>query len=193
MELAHKTLGMLGCGRIGREVARRAQAFSMQVLAYDPVVSAAQARRVGVTLLGKEEVLRQADMVSIHAGLPGGLSAMRPLLGKQELALLKPGAYLVNCARGGLIDEAALLQALDEGRLAGAALDVFSQEPIGEHAALHRLLSHERVLVTPHLGASTQEAQERVALEVARHVISALRGDTLLGALPPSYPLPSTA
>ena len=193
MELAHKTLGMLGFGRIGREVARLAQAFSMQVLAYDPLVSAAQARRVGVTLLGKEEVLRQADMVSIHAGRPGGLSAMQPLLGKQDLALLKPGAYLVNCARGGLIDEAALLQALDEGRLAGAALDVFSQEPIGEHAALHRLLLHERVLVTPHLGASTQEAQERVAVEVARHVISALRGDTLVGALPPSYPLPSTA
>jgi D-3-phosphoglycerate dehydrogenase len=166
------------------------------VLAVDPLVSAAQAKRVGVTLLSQEEVLRRADVVSVHAGLPGGVSARgatRPLLGKQELALLKPGAYLVNCARGSLIDEAALLEALDGGRLAGVALDVFSQEPVGDDALLQRLLAHERVLATPHLGASTSEAQERVAVEVARNVLSALRGDTLGGALPPSYPLPSPA
>ncbi len=192
VELAHKTLGILGFGKIGREVARLAQAFSMQVLAADPLVSAAQARRVGVTLLGQEEVLRQADVVSLHVGLPGGVSAVgatRPLLGKQELALLKRGAYLINCARGGLLDEVALLERLERGHLAGAALDVFSQEPIGDNVVLRRLLSHERVLATPHLGASTKEAQERVALEVARNVISALRGDTLIGAIPPSYPL----
>lgn len=197
-ELAHKTLGILGLGKIGREVARLAQAFAMQVLAADPLVSATQAQRVGVTLLSLEEVLQRSDVVSIHAGLPGGVStvgATRPLLGKQELALLKPGAYLVNCARGGLLDEAAVLEALDEGRLAGAALDVFSQEPITGHgddgvdAVLHRLLAHERVLATPHLGASTQEAQARVAVEVARNVVAALRGDTLVGALPPAYPL----
>jgi len=188
-ELAHKTLGILGLGKIGREVALRAQAFSMLVVAADPLVSAAQALRMGVTLLGKEEVLRQAEMVTIHVGLPGGLSAIRPLIGKQELALLKLGAYLVNCARGGLIDEAAVLEALKQGRLAGVALDVFSQEPIGDDTVLRHLLEHERVLATPHLGASTQEAQERVGIEVARNVISALRGDTLGGAIPPSYPL----
>lgn len=90
---------------------------------------------------------------------------------------------------GGLIDEAALLEVLEQGRVAGAALDVFSQEPIGNNPVLRRLLAHERVLATPHLGASTGEAQARVALEVARHVVSALRGDTLVGGLPPAYPL----
>ena len=189
VELSSKTLGILGLGKIGREVALRAQAFGMRVLAYDPVISAEQARRVGVILLGQEEVLRQADVVTLHAAPVGGIQAMRPILGARELALLKPGVYLVNCARGGLLDEAALLEALERGRVAGAALDVFSQEPIGDDAVLRRLLSHERVLATPHLGASTSEAQARVALEVARHVISALRGDTLVGALPPSYPL----
>ena len=136
VELANKTLGILGLGKIGREVALRAQAFAMQVLAADPVVSAEQARRVGVTLLGKEEVLRQADVVTLHAAPAGDMHAMRPILGARELALLKPGAYLVNCARGGLLDEAALLEALEQGRLAGAALDVFSQEPIGDNARL---------------------------------------------------------
>jgi len=193
VELAHKTLGLLGFGKIGREVARLAQAFSMQVLAADPLLSAEQAKRVGVTRLGQEEVLRQADVVSLHAGLPGGLSAPTPLLGKQELALLKTGSFLINCASGGLLDEAALLAALDEGRLAGAALDVFSQEPVGDDALLHRLLAHERVLATPHLGASTREAQERVGIEVAWNVLSALRGDTLFGALPPSYTRSSPA
>lgn len=193
MELANKTLGILGLGRIGREVALRAQAFAMQVLAYDPVVSAEQARRVGVTLFGKEEVLRQADIVTPHAAPAGDMHAIHPILGARELALLKPGAFLVNCARGGLLDEAALLEVLERGRLAGVALDVFSQEPVGDNAVLRRLLSHERVLATPHLGASTREAQARVALEVARHVISALRGDTLVGALPPAYPLPRPA
>jgi D-3-phosphoglycerate dehydrogenase len=192
VELAHKTLGILGLGRIGREVALRAQAFAMQVLASDPMVSAEQARRVGVTLLSKEEVLRQADIVTLHAAPAGDMHAMRPILGEHELALLKPGAFLVNCARGRLIDEAALLEALEQGRVAGAALDVFSQEPIGDNPVLRRLLAHERVLATPHLGASTAEAQERVALEMARHVIAALRGDTLVGGLPPSYPLASS-
>ena len=111
---------------------------------------------------------------------------MRKLLGARELSLLKPGAYLVNCARGNLVDEQALLAALTEGRLAGVALDVFSQEPIGDDAVLRQLLAHERVIATPHLGASTVEAQVRVATEVARNIISALRGDTLFGvaALP---------
>lgn len=189
VELAHKTLGILGLGRIGREVALRAQAFAMQVLAYDPLLSAEQARRVGVTLLGKEETLRRADIVTLHAAPAGDMHALRPILGARELALLKPSAFLVNCARGGLIDEAALLDVLEQGRLAGVALDVFSQEPIGDDPVLRRLLAHERVLATPHLGASTGEAQERVALEVVRHVIAALRGDTLVGGLPPAYPL----
>jgi D-3-phosphoglycerate dehydrogenase len=189
MELANKALGILGLDKIGREVARLAQAFGMRVLAYDPVVSAEQAWRVGVILLGQEEVLRQADIVTLHAAPLDGGQAKRPILGVRELALLKPSAYLVNCSRGSLLDEAALLEALEQGRVAGAALDVFSQEPIGADPVLRRLLAHERVLATPHLGASTSEAQARVALEVVRNVIAALRGDTLVGALPPSYPL----
>jgi D-3-phosphoglycerate dehydrogenase / 2-oxoglutarate reductase len=189
VELSNKVLGILGLGKIGREVARRAQAFSMRVLAFDPNLSAAQAQQAGVTLLGKEDVLRQADFVTLHAALPPGSKGSRSLIGARELELLKPGAYLVNCTRGGLIDEAALLAALNLGRLAGVALDVFSQEPIGGDDVVQHLLAHERVLATPHLGASTGEEQARVALEIARNVVTALRGDTLLDALPPSFPL----
>lgn len=190
VELSGKTLGILGLGKIGREVARLAQAFSMRVLACDPFVAVGQAQQAGVMMLSQAEVLQQADFVTLHAALPPGPGEAATLIGARELRLLKPGAYLVNCARGSLVDEAALLAALEQGCLAGAALDVFSQEPVEDDPVLRRLLSHERVLVTPHLGASTREAQARVALEVARHVISALRGDTLIGALPPAYPFP---
>ena len=181
VELHGKVLGILGLGRIGKEVARRAQAFGMRVIASDPFVSAKHGQQVGVTLHSKEEVLQRADFVTLHATLSQDTSGTRRLLGSRELSLLKPGAYLVNCARGNLIDEQALLAALTEGRLAGVALDVFSQEPIGDDAVLRQVLAHERVLATPHLGASTVEAQVRVATEVARNIIAALRGDTLYG------------
>ncbi len=182
VELAGKLLGIIGLGRIGTEVARRAQAFSMRVIASDPFVSSQQAQQIGVRLQSKEEVLQHADFVTLHAAITENKDDHPKLLGARELALLKPGAYLVNCARGNLIDEQALLCALTEGRLAGVALDVFSQEPIGsDHAILKHILLHERVLATPHLGASTMEAQVRVATEVARNIIAALRGETLLG------------
>ena len=186
VELHHKVLGIIGLGRIGKEVARRAQAFGMRVIASDPFVSAKQGQQVGVTLYSKEEVLQRADFVTLHATLSQDTGGTRRLLGSRELSLFKPGTYLVNCARGSLIDEQALLAALTEGRLAGVALDVFSQEPIGDDTVLRQLLAHERVLATPHLGASTIEAQVRVATEVVRNIISALRGDTLYGvaALP---------
>jgi D-3-phosphoglycerate dehydrogenase len=186
VELHGKVLGILGLGRIGKEVARLAQAFGMRVIASDPFVSAKQGQQVGVTLHSKEEVLQRADFVTLHATLSQDTSGTRRLLGAREISLLKSGAYLVNCARGNLVDEQALLSALTEGRLAGVALDVFSQEPIGDDAVLRQLLAHELVLATPHLGASTVEAQVQVATEVARNIISALRGDTLYGvaALP---------
>jgi D-3-phosphoglycerate dehydrogenase / 2-oxoglutarate reductase len=187
VELHHKVLGIIGLGRIGKEVARRAQAFGMRVIASDPFVSATQGQQVGVTLHSKEEVLQRADFVTLHATLSQDTSGTRALLGARELSLLKPGAYLVNCARGNLIDEQALLAALTEGRLAGVALDVFSQEPIDDDAVLKQLLAHEQVLATPHLGASTVEAQVRVATEVARNIISALRGDTLYGVATPQF------
>jgi D-3-phosphoglycerate dehydrogenase / 2-oxoglutarate reductase len=154
----------------------------MRVIAGDPLVSTRQAQQVGVTLHSTEEVLQRADFVTLHATLTEEKEGMRTLLGTRELSLLKPGAYLVNCARGNLIDEQALLTALNEGRLAGVALDVFSQEPISDDMVLRQLLAHERVIATPHLGASTIEAQIRVATEVARNIIAALRGDTLYGA-----------
>jgi D-3-phosphoglycerate dehydrogenase / 2-oxoglutarate reductase len=181
VELHGKVLGIIGLGRIGKEVARRAQAFGMRVIASDPFVSATQGQQVGVTLHSKEEVLQRADVVTLHATLSQDTSGTRRLLGSRELSLLKLGAYLVNCARGSLIDEQALLSALTEGRLAGAALDVFSQEPIGDDAVLRQVLAHERVIATPHLGASTVEAQVRVATEVVRNIIAALRDDTLYG------------
>jgi D-3-phosphoglycerate dehydrogenase / 2-oxoglutarate reductase len=188
VELHGKVLGIIGLGRIGKAVAQRAQAFGMRVIACDPFVSAKQGQQVGVTLHSKEDVLQRADFVTLHAALTNDESGTRRLLGTRELRLFKPGAYLVNCARGSLIDEQALLTALNEGRLAGVALDVFSQEPIGDDTVLRQLLAHERVIATPHLGASTVEAQVRVATEVARNIISALRGDTLYGVTTLSFP-----
>jgi D-3-phosphoglycerate dehydrogenase len=188
VELHDKVLGIIGLGRIGKAVAQRAQAFGMRVIASDPFVSAKQGQQVGVKLHCKEEVLQRANVVTLHAALNEEKGGTRKLLGARELALLKPGAYLVNCARGSLIDEMALLSAINEGRLAGVALDVFSQEPIGDETLLKQLLAHERVLATPHLGASTAEAQVRVATEVARKIISALRGDTLNGVTTLSFP-----
>jgi len=192
IELHGKVLGIIGLGKIGKEVAQRAKSLGMRVIACDPFLSAKQGQHVGVALHSKEEVLPRADFVTLHAALNEEKSGTRKLLGSRELSLLKPGAYLVNCARGSLIDEQALLAALTEGRLAGVALDVFSQEPIGDDTVLRQLLSHERVIATPHLGASTVEAQVRVATEVARYIISALRGDTLYGVttlpFPPAKP-----
>jgi D-3-phosphoglycerate dehydrogenase / 2-oxoglutarate reductase len=191
VELHGKVLGIIGLGKIGKAVAQRAQVCGMRVIACDPFVSAKQGQQVGVTLHSKEEVLQRADFVTLHAALNEDNGGTRKLLGSRELSLLKPGAYLVNCARGSLIDEQALLSALNKGRLAGVALDVFSQEPIGDDTVLRQLLAHERVIATPHLGASTVEAQVRVATEVVRNIIAALRGDTLYGVAPLSF-LPTT-
>ena len=192
IELHGKVLGIIGLGKVGKEVAQRAKSLGMRVIASDPFLSSTQGQQVGVALHSKEEVLPRADFVTLHAALANDESGTRKLLGARELQLLKPGAYLVNCARGSLIDERALLAALNEGRLAGVALDVFSQEPIGDDLVLRQLLAHERVIATPHLGASTIEAQVRVATEVARNIIAALRGDTLFGvstlSFPPSKP-----
>ena len=188
VELHGKVLGIIGLGKIGKEVAQRAKSLGMRVIACDPFLSAKQGQQVGVTLHSKEEVLPRADFVTLHATLANDESGTRKLLGARELHLFKPGAYLVNCARGSLIDEEALLAVLNEGRLAGVALDVFSREPIGDNTVLRQLLTHERVLATPHLGASTAEAQVRVATEVARNIIAALRGDTLFGVATLSFP-----
>jgi len=143
-------------------------------------------------MLSMEEVLQQADFVTLHTSLIGGPQGTRGLIGMHELQLLKPGARLINCARGGLIDEEALLNALQENRLAGVALDVFSQEPVGDNEMLQRLLAHERVIATPHLGASTKEAQLGVATDVAEQIVAVLRGGFPRAAVNAPLILPET-
>ena len=171
VEVRNKTLGVIGLGRIGTEVAKRAQGLGMDVIAYDPYVSAEHASRFGIRFTTElEELLRRSDFVTLHTPLT---EATRGLIGERELALMKPTARLINCARGGLIDEEALLRALDEGRLAGAALDVFTQEPPPPD---HPLLKHPKVVLTPHLGGSTQEAQASVAEEIAQQILTVLEG-----------------
>ena len=169
IEVRNKTLGIAGLGRVGTEVARRAQSFGMRLVGFDPFVAPEYARRIGVELLTLDEMLAQADFVTLHTPLTDGTRAM---IGVPQLSIIKEGARLINVARGELIDEVALLEALESGRLGGAALDVFSQEPPVDNP----LPNHPKVLVTPHLGASTQEAQREVAIEAAEQVLAVLGG-----------------
>ncbi|MDW8327802.1 MAG: phosphoglycerate dehydrogenase [Anaerolineales bacterium] len=169
VQLDGKTLGLIGFGRVGRLVAPRAQAFGLNVLAYDPYVEPEIARRANVTLTTLDELLARADFVSLHPLLAEG---PRQLIGAAELARMRPGARLINTAHGALVDEAALLAALQSGRLAGAALDVFAVEPPGRSP----LFELPNVVVTPHLSSSTFEAQRDVALQIAQQVLDALRG-----------------
>ncbi len=189
VEIRHKTLGIVGLGKVGAEVARRAKGLEMRVIAADPFASPDLARSLGVDLLAMDDLLPQADFVTIHSSLT---ASTRGLIGERELRLMKPQARLINCARGGIVDEAALLAALKEERLAGAALDVFSSEPPGSDPVLAELLAHPRVIVTPHLGASTEEAQVMVALDVAEQVVSVLNGGAARGAVNAPLILPET-
>jgi len=167
-ELYGKTLGLVGAGRIGGEVAKRARAFGMQVLAFDPFLLADRAAALGIERAELDEVLRRADVVSLHVPLT---DATTGLLGDRELGLMKPTAVIVNAARGGVVSEEALVRALKDKRIAGAALDVFEQEPL---PADHPLRALDNVVLTPHLGASTAEAQQNVAIEIAEAVRAAL-------------------
>ena len=192
VEVRNKVLGIIGLGKVGTEVARRAQGLEMQIIAFDPYVSPEQARKLGVSMLSMEDVLRQADFVSLHTSLTSGPQGTRGLIGAHELHLLKPGARLLNCARGGLIDEQALLKVLQQNRLAGVALDVFSQEPIGDNTILKQLVADERVIATPHLGASTEEAQLGVATDVAEQIVAVLHGGFPRAAVNAPLILPET-
>jgi D-3-phosphoglycerate dehydrogenase len=192
VEVRNKTLGIIGLGKVGKEVAQRAQGLAMQVIAFDPYVSQEHADKLGITMLSMDELLRQADFVTLHTSLTSGPQGTRGLIGARELTLIKPGARLINCARGGLIDEEALLHALNENRLAGVALDVFSQEPVRDDDILRQLLAHERVIATPHLGASTEEAQVGVALDVVEQIVSVLRGGFPRAAVNAPLILPET-
>ncbi len=169
VELYNKTLGILGMGRIGSEIARRAIAFGMRVLAYDPYLSASKARTLQVELIEKlEELLPRADFLTLHMPLT---SETHHMLDARRLALVKPGVRIVNCARGGLIDEAALREALLSKHVAAAALDVFEVEP---PPADYNLRGLPNIVFTPHLGASTAEAQESVGIEIAEAIRAAL-------------------
>ncbi len=192
VEVRNKTLGIIGLGKVGKEVAQRAQGLSMQVIAFDPYVSQEHASQLGITMLSMDELLLQADFVTLHTSLTSGPQGTRGLIGARELTLIKPGARLINCARGGLIDEEALLHALNENRLAGVALDVFSQEPVRDDEILRQLLAHERVIATPHLGASTEEAQVGVALDVVEQIVTVLRGGFPRAAVNAPLILPET-
>jgi D-3-phosphoglycerate dehydrogenase / 2-oxoglutarate reductase len=169
IELQGKTLGVVGFGRIGQRVAARARGFEMHVVAYDPFLEPAVVRRFDAEPLPLDDLLARADIVTLHTPFTPETAGM---LDARRIGLMKPGAILVNCARGGLVDEAALLAALEAGRLEGAALDVFAEEPPKDFA----LVRHPRVVATPHLGAQTREAQERISTETARMMLAALAG-----------------
>jgi len=192
IEVRNKVLGIIGLGKVGMNVARRAQGLEMRIVAFDPFVSPEQARKANVSMMSMDEVLQQADFVTLHTSLTSGPNGTRGLIGERELKLMKPGARLINCARGGLVDEEALLQALNDNHLAGAALDVFSQEPIRDNALLQQLVAHERLIATPHLGASTEEAQVGVATDVAEQIVSVLNGGFPRAAVNAPMILPET-
>lgn len=169
MEVRDKTLGVVGLGQVGSEVARRARGLEMRVIAYDPFVAEERAKNLGAELVSMDELLAQSDFITVHTTLTEGT---KHLIGADEIAKTKPTVRLINTARGGIIDEAALVEALKSGRIAAAAIDVFEKEPITDHP----LFALDNVIVTPHLGASTAEAQERVAVDVAHQVVAVLNG-----------------
>ncbi|HKB18553.1 MAG TPA: phosphoglycerate dehydrogenase [Candidatus Dormibacteraeota bacterium] len=170
VEVRGKTLGVVGLGNVGSEVAKRAHGLEMDVIAYDPVVSVERAELFNVALVTLPELLERADFVTLHVPL---VESNRNLIGAAELSRMKPSARLINTARGGIVDESALAEALESGRLAGAAADVFESEPPGDD----RLFKLPNFIATPHIGASTAEAQVSVAFDVAEEVAAVLAGD----------------
>ncbi|MBW3624096.1 MAG: phosphoglycerate dehydrogenase [Armatimonadetes bacterium] len=170
VELYSKTIGIIGLGKIGREVAKRARAFEMRVIAYDPFITRQQADRLGVEIDELDPLLERADFITLHMPLT---KDTQRLLCKERFEKMKPTAYLINAARGGLICEDDLVEALNAGKLAGAALDVFKEEPLPPESPL---IACPRLILTPHLGASTREAQIGVAVDVAEQIVDVLDG-----------------
>lgn len=170
VELLGKTLGIIGLGRIGTEVARRAASFGMKVIAYDPFLMVERAKQIGVDVVELDALLRTSDYITIHTPLTDDTYH---LLDERAFKLMKKGVRIINCARGGIVDEGALAEAMKQGKVAGAALDVFEDEPPKKDSPLVKL---NNVVVTPHLGAATEEAQVNVAIEIARQVADALLG-----------------
>jgi D-3-phosphoglycerate dehydrogenase len=180
VELYNKILGIAGFGRIGSEVAKRALSFGMRVLAFDPFLSREVAESIGVEVVELNDLLGRSDYITVHTPLT---EETKHMISTAQFAIMKPGVRVVNCARGGIIDEAALVAAIKEGKVIGAAIDVFEKEPVAPESELLKL---DNVVVTPHLGASTEEAQVNVAIEVAEIIRDALLGRGIRNAA--NYP-----
>ncbi len=185
-ELRGKTLGIIGLGNVGSEVARRAMAFEMRLIAHDPFVSPEYAQNLRVTLVSLEELLTESDFISLHLPLT---PATKGLIGAKELGKVKPSVRIINCARGELIDEEALFKAVEEGRVAGAAVDVFSEEPTTDNI----LFKHHKIIVTPHLGASTTEAQVTIAQDISEQILAIFNGKPAKYAVNAPYIPPEIA
>ncbi len=177
IELSDKTLGIIGLGRIGSRVAVRAQSFGMKVLAYDPYIAPAAAQRVGAELVALERLLAESEFITVHTPLT---DETRGMIGAAEIETMRDGVVLVNCARGGIYDERDLAAALDSGKVAAAAIDVFEEEP---PPADHPLRRAKNIVLTPHIGANTWEAQDRVAVQTAEMVVAALKGSIFVSAV----------
>jgi D-3-phosphoglycerate dehydrogenase len=176
VELTGKVLGIIGCGNIGSIVADRAQGLKMRVIAYDPMLDIERAHSLGVERVELDDLLQTADFITLHAPMT---PQTKYILNKDTLAKTKKGVRIINCARGGLIQEADLKAAIESGHVAGAALDVFEIEPAKENP----LFGMEQIVATPHLGASTHEAQEKVALQVAEQIADFLKTGTIINAV----------
>jgi len=179
-ELRGKTLGIIGLGNVGSEVARRTQGFEMKLLASDPLVSEEYAQKLQVELVDMERLFKESDFITLHLPLT---AQTRGIIGTRELAMCKPSARIINCARGGLIDEEALIKAINEKKIAGAAIDVFEKEPCTESI----LFGVDNIIVTPHLGASTTEAQVLAARDVAEQIADVFRGQPARSAINVPY------
>jgi D-3-phosphoglycerate dehydrogenase len=177
VEMRGKTLGIIGLGRIGTGVATRALAMEMKVIAYDPFLSVQRAESLGIKLVEVKDIIEQSDFITLHSPMT---KETKNLINKQAFDAMKPGVRIINCARGGIIDEQALCDAVVSGKVAAAALDVFEKEPLATDSPL---LTLENVIVTPHLGASTEEAQVNVAVDVAEGILTALRGEPVRTAV----------
>lgn len=170
VELYGKTLGCLGMGRIGTEVAKRALSFGMKVIAFDPYLNLDKAKQLEIELVDLKEMFKNADYITVHAPLT---TDTKHIVSDEQISMMKKGVRLINCARGGIIDEKALLKGIESGKVAGAALDVYETEPPSADDALRK---SEKVICTPHLGASTEEAQVNVAIDIAKQIADALLG-----------------
>jgi len=176
-ELYGKKIGVIGLGKIGKEVAIRCKAFGMEVLGYDPVLTQDAAQKIGVKLVSINEIFQQSDIITVHVPLS---EETKNLIDKNAFNKCKDGVKIINCARGGIVNEKDLIEALNSGKVSSAALDVFEKEP---PQFPNELISHPRVVVTPHIGASTKEAQEKVAIQIANQIVDFYKDGNLVGAV----------